>query len=210
MDTLAREADAGGTLTPTAYADLFDTVIARGEVRETVIAHPGILILGPREAREQGANLVILAGLNDGAWPRLPDPDPWLNRKMRKDAGLLLPERQVGLSAHDYQIAAAAPRVILTRATRDAEAETVPSRWLNRLTNLMDGLPDRNGPAALKAMRQRGNDLLSLTAALEQPSPDQQPDPRLKPAQRPPPRPPLDQRPTQLSLTRISQLIRDP
>ena len=210
MDTLAREADAGGTLTPTAYADLFDAVIARGEVRETVIAHPGILILGPREAREQGADLVILAGLNDGAWPRLPDPDPWLNRKMRKDAGLLLPERQVGLSAHDYQIAAAAPRVILTRATRDAEAETVPSRWLNRLTNLMDGLPDRNGPAALKAMRQRGNDLLSLTAALEQPSPDQQTDPRLKPAQRPSPRPPLDQRPTQLSLTRISQLIRDP
>lgn len=210
MDTLAREADAGGTFTPAAYADLFDAVIARGEVRETVTAHPGILILGPREAREQGADLVILAGLNDGAWPRLPDPDPWLNRKMRKDAGLLLPERQVGLSAHDYQIAAAAPRVILTRATRDAEAETVPSRWLNRLTNLMDGLPDRNGPTALKAMRQRGNDLLALTAALEQPSADQQTDPRLKPAHRPSPRPPLDQRPTELSLTRISQLIRDP
>ena len=210
MDSLTREADAGGTLTPAAYADLFDAVIARGEVRETVTAHPGILILGPREAREQGADLVILAGLNDGAWPRLPDPDPWLNRRMRKDAGLLLPERQVGLSAHDYQIAAAAPRVILTRATRDAEAETVPSRWLNRLTNLMDGLPEKNGPAALKSMRQRGNDLLALTAALEQPSPAQQADPRLKPAQRPSPRPPLDQRPKELSLTRISQLIRDP
>lgn len=210
MDTLAREADAGGTLSPAAYADLFDAVIARDEVRETVTAHPGILILGPREAREQGADLVILAGLNDGAWPRLPDPDPWLNRKMRKDAGLLLPERQVGLSAHDYQIAAAAPRVILTRATRDAEAETVPSRWLNRLTNLMDGLPDRNGPQALKAMRQRGNDLLALTAALEQPSTDQQSDPRLKPAHRPSPRPPLEQRPKELSLTRIGQLIRDP
>jgi len=210
MDSLSREADAGGSLTPVAYADLFDAVIARGEVRETVIAHPGILILGPREAREQGAELVILAGLNDGTWPRLPDPDPWLNRQMRKDAGLLLPERQVGLSAHDYQIAAAAPRVILTRATRDAEAETVPSRWLNRLTNLMDGLPDRNGPDALKSMRQRGNDLLALTTALEQPSADQQADPRLKPAQRPSPRPPLDQRPKELSLTRIGLLIRDP
>jgi ATP-dependent helicase/nuclease subunit B len=210
MDTLARESDAGGTLTPAAYADLFDAVIARGEVRETVIAHPGILILGPREAREQGADLVILAGLNDGAWPRLPEPDPWLNRQMRKDAGLLLPERQVGLSAHDYQIASAAPRVILTRATRDAEAETVPSRWLNRLTNLMDGLPNRNGPAALKAMRQRGDTILALTSALEQPSTEQMADPRLKPAQRPSPRPPLEQRPKQLSLTRISQLIRDP
>lgn len=210
MDTIRRESDAGGTLTPAAYRDLFEAVIARGEVRETVTAHPGILFLGPREAREHSAQLVVLAGLNDGAWPRLPDPDPWLNRKMRKDAGLLLPERQVGLSAHDYQIAAAAPEVILTRATRDAEAETVPSRWLNRLTNLMEGLPARNGPAALAAMRDRGNHWLSLAASLEQPTPDQQADPRLRPARRPSPRPPLEQRPKELSLTRIGLLIRDP
>jgi ATP-dependent helicase/nuclease subunit B len=62
MDTLATEADAGGTLHPPNTAICFDAVIARGEVRETVTAHPGILILGPREAREQGADLVILAG----------------------------------------------------------------------------------------------------------------------------------------------------
>lgn len=210
MDTLAREADAGGTFSPAAYLDLFDAIMARGVVRETVTAHPGILILGPREAREQAAELVILAGLNDGSWPRLPDPDPWLNRQMRKEAGLLLPERQVGLSAHDYQIAAAAPRVILTRSTRDAEAETVPSRWLNRLTNLMEGLPERNGPDALKAIRKRGEDLLAVTAALEMPSEAQRSDPRLKPAHRPSPRPPLDQRPRELSLTRIGLLIRDP
>ena len=82
----------------------------------------------------------------------------WGERRanMRKDAGLLLPERQIGLSAHDFQQAIAAPRVILTRATRDAEAQTVPSRWLNRLLNLMEGLPDRNGKVALAAMRARG------------------------------------------------------
>lgn len=210
MDNLQQESDAGGKMTPAAYRDLFDAVIARAEVRETVTAHPDILFLGPREAREQNAELVILGGLNDGTWPRLPEPDPWLNRKMRKDAGLLLPERQVGLSAHDYQIAMAAPEVILTRATRDAEAQTVASRWLNRLTNLMDGLRDRNGPAALTAMRDRGNRWLSLVAALEQPTAAQQADPRLRPARRPSPRPPLDQRPKELSLTRISLLIRDP
>lgn len=210
MDSLAAEADAAGELTPAAHADLFDAVIARGEVRESVTAHPGILILGPREAREQGADLVILAGLNDGAWPRLPDPDPWLNRQMRKDARLLLPERQVGLSAHDYQIAIAAPRVILTRAIRDAEAETVPSRWLNRLQNLMQGLPERHGPEALAAMRRRGEGLLALAAALERPTTRHMTDPRLKPARRPSPRPPVDERPRELSLTRISLLIRDP
>jgi double-strand break repair protein AddB len=210
MTTLASEADAGGTLSPAEYRDLFDAVIARGEVRETVTAHPGILILGAREAREQGAGLVILGGLNDGAWPRLPEPDPWLNRRMRKEAGLLLPERQVGLSAHDYQIAMAAPRVVLTRALRDAEAETVPSRWINRLMNLMEGLPDKHGPQALAAMRDRGRHWLALTAALEQPTPEMQSDPRLKPARRPSPRPPTTARPKELSLTRIGLLIRDP
>ena len=210
MAGLAAEADAGGILTPAEYRDLFDAVIARGEVRESVTAHPGILILGPREAREQGADLVILGGLNDGAWPRLPEPDPWLNRKMRKEAGLLLPERQVGLSAHDYQIASAAPRVVLTRALRDAEAETVPSRWMNRLINLMEGLPERRGPQALAAMRARGRHWLDLAAALELPTTEMQSDPRLAPACRPSPQPPLSARPKELSLTRISLLIRDP
>ena len=210
METLAAEADAGGELTRADYRDLFESLVNRGEVRDPIARHPGVLILGPREAREQGASLVILGGLNDGTWPRLPEPDPWLNRKMRKDAGLLLPERQIGLSAHDYQIAMAAPRVVLTRATRNAEAETVPSRWLNRLLNLMDGLPDRNGAAALNAMRDRGQSWLHLATALDLPTQDQQADPRLQAAGRPSPRPPLAVRPRELSLTRISVLIRDP
>ncbi len=88
-----------------------------------------------------------------------PPPDPWLNRKMRLDAGLLLPERRIGLSAHDYQQAIGAPRVVLSRAVRNDEAETVPSRWLNRLMNLLNGLPDQGGQAAVKAMSERGNAL---------------------------------------------------
>lgn len=210
MDSLARDADAGGHLTLSAYRDMFEAIIARGEVRESVLAHPGVLILGPREAREHGAELVILAGLNDGTWPRLPEPDPWLNRRMRKDAGLLLPERQVGLSAHDYQIAIAAPRVILSRSARDAEAETVASRWLNRLANLMAGLPERHGPEALKAMEDRGGHWLKLAEALEEPTAAMKADPRLQPSRRPSPRPLPEERPKELSLTRISQLIRDP
>jgi ATP-dependent helicase/nuclease subunit B len=210
METLQSEAPYGATFTAAAYRDLFEALIHQGEVRESVQAHPNIMIWGTLEARVQGAELVILGGLNDGIWPALPTADPWLNRKMRKDAALLLPERQIGLSAHDYQQAAAAPRVILTRALRNAEAETVPSRWLNRLTNLMTGLPDRNGPQALDAMKARGNDWLALASALEEPSGAMRADPRLQPAKRPAPRPPVSARPEKLSLTRIETLIRDP
>lgn len=210
MQTLEAEAAHGGILTAQDYRDMFDALISAEEVRQPARAHPLIAILGAREAREMQADLVILGGLTDGNWPRLATPDPWLNRKMRFDAGLLLPERQIGLSAHDYQQAMGASRVVMTRSLRDAEAETVPSRWLNRLANLMNGLPDASGPQALMAMRARGAVWLARAAALDTPTPAQLRDPRLQPARRPQPQPPLAARPDALSLSRISTLIRDP
>lgn len=210
METLVAEAVHGGEFSPAAYRDLFSALVNKGEVRDAVQGHPNIMIWGTLEARVQGAELVILGGLNDGIWPKLPEPDPWLNRSMRKKAALLLPERQIGLSAHDYQQAIAAPRVILSRATRNAEAETVPSRWLNRLMNLMEGLPERNGDQALGQMRARGAKWLALARAIERPTDAQIVDPRLQPAKRPAPQPPVGVRPNKLSLTRIERLIRDP
>ncbi len=208
MATLDSEADHEGTLSAADYRMLFEGLIAREEVRSPVTGHPLVAFHGPREAREIEADLVILAGLNEGTWPAAADPDPWLNRKMRKDAALLLPERQIGLSAHDYQQAVAGREVILSRALRDAEAETVPSRWLNRLCNLMEGLPGRNGPDALRQMEARGQVWLSRCAALERP--DGPLDLGLTAAKRPRPSPPVSARPKELALTRIRTLIRDP
>jgi len=210
MADLAREAPHGGAYAPAEYRALFEAVIAGGEVRVAPLVHPHISILGPREAREMDADLVILGGLTDGTWPRLGTPDPWLNRKMRADAGLLLPERQIGLAAHDYQQAVAAPRVVLTRSLRDAEAETVPSRWLNRLMNLLAGLPDQHGPKAMAEMRARGAEWVAMAEALDRPTPAMRADPMLAKAPRPAPQPPLAARPDKLSLTNIARLIRDP
>ncbi len=200
---LGQEASAAGEMTPMDYAGVFHGVLQRHEVRETESVHPGIMIWGTLESRVQGADLVILGGLNDGIWPAQPPADPWLNRAMRQEAGLLLPERRIGLSAHDYQQAVAAPRVVLSRARRGAEAETVPSRWLNRLVNLMDGLPQRRGPKALIAMRHRGNGWLQLAEAFDAAQ-------RTAPAPRPSPRPPIATRPKKLSVTEIKTLVRDP
>lgn len=201
---LVMHADAGGVLSARDYARLFADILARGEVRERDAGHPLVRILGPREARECAAGLVILAGLNEGTWPALPAPDPWLNRVMRLEAGLLLPERQVGLSAHDFQQAVAAPEVWLTRSVRSDEAETVPSRWLARLTNLLAGLPEQGGKAALKAMRAEGAGWIAGAEALSVP---ESPVPA---EERPSPAPPLARRPDRLSVTTVEQLLRDP
>jgi len=204
MAELHDNADAGCNMSAADYDRLFSAVLQRREVRDATRVHPGIMIWGTLEARVQGAELVILGGLNDGVWPAQAPPDPWLNRQMRKEAGLLLPERRIGLSAHDYQQAVAAKTVILTRPLRNADAETVPSRWLNRLTNLMDGLPTCNGPDALANIRRRGAEWLALAGAFEAPTA------LVAPAPRPSPRPPVAARPERLSLTQIEKLIRDP
>ncbi len=204
MQELRREADAGADMRATDYADLVTGVLRPKSVRRSEGAHPLVAIWGTLEARVQGADLVIAAGLNDGIWPALPAPDPWLSREMRLKAGLLLPERQVGLSAHDFQQAAGAPEVVLSRAIRDAEAETVPSRWLARITNLLHGLPDQGGQEALAAMRARGQAWLDLAAAFEEPAN------RVPLAHRPAPRPPVGVRPRTLAVTGIERLIRDP
>ena len=203
MTELQLEASAAGEMSPMDYAGIFLGVLQRHEVRETESVHPGIMIWGTLESRVQGADLVILGGLNDGTWPAQPPPDPWLNRAMRKEAGLLLPERRIGLSAHDYQQAVAAPRVVLSRSKRSSEAETVASRWLNRLVNLMAGLPARRGPEALAEMRKRGDTWLQLAQAFDAP-------PKVDATLRPSPRPPVAARPRKLSVTEIKTLIRDP
>lgn len=204
MSELRNHADAGGVMTARDYRQLVGSTLADGEDRDRDQGHPQVLIWGTLEARVQSADLVILAGLNEGIWPETPTPDPWLNRPLRMRAGLLLPERRIGLSAHDYQQAVCAREVVLSRAVRSDEAETVPSRWINRLTNLLGGLDEKGGPAYLDAMRERGQHWLTLAASIAAPPFT------VDPAPRPSPCPPTDVRPDRLSVTQIKTLIRDP
>ena len=204
VDELQRHADAGASMDPFDYARLFHDLVATGEVRDRDSGHPLVRILGAREAREADGDLIILGALNDGTWPKLPPPDPWLNRAMRLRAGMLLPERQVGLAAHDFQQAVAAPEVWLTRSVKSDSAETVASRWLARLTNLLTGLPAQGGKQALDAMRAEGARWIKAAHAMSQP------EARVDPEPRPSPAPPADMRPKRLSVTTVERLLRDP
>lgn len=204
LDAAARDGEGEMELSFADYLRLIESLLAQESTRAGEESRPDVMIWGTLEARVQGADLVILGGLNEGTWPERAAPDPWLNRTLRRQLGLLLPEREIGLSAHDYQQAASTPEVILSRAKRDADAETVPARWISRLTNLLSGLPDQAGPEALAAMVARGDTLLSEAAALEAP------ETVTEPARRPCPAPPVQTRPTKLSVTDIQTLIRDP
>ena len=203
VDDLTAEAGYGTDLNAYDYGALFGSVLAKGEVRDRDEPHPNIRIWGTMEARVMGADLLILSSLNEGTWPQVAAADPWLNRKMRSDAGLLLPERSIGLSAHDFQQAIAGRDVWLTRAAKSDDVETVPSRWVNRLLNLMNGLPQSGGPDAVASMRSRAQRWLDYARQMDTPI-------KAPRATRPSPCPPVAARPRELPVTQIKTLIRDP
>jgi len=201
MQRLARHADAHGEGAAAGYLALLSNLLSRENLPpEAATPHPRVMIWGTQEARVQGADLVILGGLNDGIWPPSPQPDPWLSRPMRERLGLASPDRDIGLSAHDFLQGVVRDEVILTRARKVDGTPTVASRWLIRLENLLGGLDEG---AALAGMRDRGAELLGLVALVHQPaaSVDRAPRPR--------PSPPIAARPRQLSVTQIETLIRD-
>lgn len=194
LDRLAR-AEAPPAFDAQNYAALFDRVLSETILRGPRRAHPRLKILGPLEARLIDADLILLAGLDEGVWPPQTDTGAFLNRSMRAQLGLMAPERRIGQSAHDFIMALGAKRVVLSRAAKRDGAPTVPSRFIARLAALAGD--------AFADCKQRGDAMLAIAAALDRPK-------ETKSIERPQPRPALALRPQRLSVTRIERLRRDP
>lgn len=204
MHEVIREGKSGGQLDAQSYTHLFASLVRRKSMPKTERGYfPGIYIWDTLDARMQSPDLVIAGGLNEGEWPAAAPTDPWLNRALRSEAGLLMPERKTGLLAHDFQQAIAATEVVLSRSERLASEPSVPSRWLIRLTTLLAGIGEE-GKSALDAMRKRGQQLLQSSQAMERAHP------AIERERRPNPKPPIVARPKQLSVTAIKTLISNP
>jgi ATP-dependent helicase/nuclease subunit B len=196
---VAELAEAAPDLDPIpgrSYAALLDTLMAGRAVRPRYGQHPRLNIWGLMEARMQHADIVILGGLNEGTWPPEAPANPWMSRPMLQTFGLPQPERRIGLTAHDFTQAFAAPEVIITRSVRVEGTPTVPSRWLLRLENLL-------GKTQAQQLNNNGAKWIHWQSLLDTPS--------LKTNILPPaPRPPVSARPRKLSVTQIETWMRDP
>ena len=132
-----------------------------------------VRIYGPLEARLQQADRVVLGGLVEGIWPPETRSDPWLSRPMRQELGLDLPERRIGLSAHDFAQALGANDVVLARSAKVAGAPVVASRFLQRLAAIA-------GKERWQQALNRGAEYLEWARTLDRPA-------QVKPARRPAP-----------------------
>ena len=178
------------------YPDLFSTTFANRVVRRPQNEDASLRIYGLLEARLTHCDRVILGGLVEGVWPPAPRIDPWLSRPMRHDLGLDLPERRIGLTAHDFAQLLGAEDVILTHATKVGGAPSVASRFLHRMKAIAK-------PKIWDAALARGAHYVHCAESLDHPD-------RVEPIAQPAPKPPLALRPLQMSVTEIEDWLRDP
>ena len=184
------KAAAGLVVAPDDTVPLLRQLLDAKAVRPPYGGHPRVFIWGLLEARLQRADLVVLGGLNEGSWPALPAPDPWLPPKIRATLGMPTIDTRIGLAAHDFASALGAPEVLITRARRDSRSPTVASRFLLRLDAISGGLP--------RELR-----LERLSRTLDDPG-------RHQPTDKPAPCPPSEQRPLKIRVTDVDRLKADP
>ena len=186
----------GPSLNASDTEAVLQTLMAPYSVRAPVSGRNDIFIWGRLEARMQSADLMILCSLNEGIWPEIADPGPWLSRGMRLNAGLAPPERQQGLAAHDFEMAIGHSDVMLAYSERVGTGPVLPSRLLERFCGFL-------GDEAAQRMEMRGSKWVRQARQLDASA-------AIKPASRPMPKPAAHLRPRALSITEIETLIRSP
>ncbi len=190
------------------YPELFAAAIADRVVRRPPPCPPPlagegregahrIRIYGQLEARLTSVDRVVVGSLVEGVWPPGAHADPWLSRPMRHALGLDLPERRVGLAAHDFAQLLGAREVFLTYPAKRGGAPTVVSRFVQRLAAVA-------GATLWGEALKRGERYRELCRRLDAPTAPP------RPIARPSPRPPRAARPTSLSVTEIEHWLRDP
>jgi ATP-dependent helicase/nuclease subunit B len=195
-DLLAEQRRSGLMLQLPDYPDVFQTAFGDRAVRRPEKIGATLHIYGPLESRLMQADRVISGGLIEGVWPPAPRMDPWLSRPMRHELGLDLPERRIGLSAHDFAQLLGGEEVILSHSAKAGGAPAVASRFLHRLEAVA-------GDAPWGAAKKKGELYVRFAEELDRPQ-------KVTPIAQPEPRPPRATRPQRLSVTAIEDWLRDP
>ena len=193
---LYADAEELGTISGADYRGLLEALMRGVTVRPKYGTHPRLKILGPIEARLTNFDIMIIGEVNETFWPKAPEADPWMSRPMKKSFGLPLPEKAVGILAHDFSQFLCAKTVYLTRAERVMGTPMVKSRWWMRMETVLKAL---------------GTDIAAIENVIY---------PEwagfldraefFKPILPPAPTPPVLARPRELSASAVENLMRDP
>lgn len=181
-----------GDIKPSDYYNMVNLFLSSISIRSRYGMHNRLDILGPIEARFTHPDVCIIAGLNEGTFPMLSDTGPWLSRQMRKALKLPAIESKIASQSMDFAHCFLSPEVYLTRSIKSDGSQTIPSRFLSRIDAVLNASHlkwDIKTPIIAR--------LLDKTDAIDQ-------------ILRPAPTPPVSVRPTELSVTNIELLMKNP
>lgn len=196
LANLYEKADILGSIPRGEYLKSLEALMRDVNVRASYGTHPRLKILGPIEARLVCFDRVIIGGANEGVWPKISSADPWMSRPMKKDFGMELPEKNIGVMAKDFASILASEEVYITRAGRVDGTPMVKSRWLMRLETVLAALDVKKEDIyqnLYKVAAEKFDEAL-VSKRIEAPSP----------------KPPVSFRPRQLSMSGVSSLMLDP
>lgn len=198
-----------GDIPSNDYAKMLTALLAERSVRVQFGQHPRLKILGPIEARLQHFNVTIIGEANEGKWPETAQADMWMSRPMKKEFGMPLPERAIGIAAADFAHLLHGEKVYVTRAEKDGGTPTTKSRWLLRLETVLAAnyadLPEKEIKAAYEFIYDKK--FVNWSKNLERSSSEEISAHKLNP---PAPKPPLYARPRKLSAGKFAEWMADP
>lgn len=156
-------------------------------IRPTKNENCKVCVLGTIESRMQGADVIILTGLNEGMFPALGYENAWLPRDIANKIGLPSPNRKVSLMALDFMNLSCAKEVYWLRSKQMGGTLTTESRFLSRVRVAIGDI-------------QTDDDILKQVKA--------QDNVEYKPLDYSAPTPPVDK--TDIYVTEIELLIHNP
>ena len=177
VDDLRMEAADSGT--QLSAQDLF--LVLRDAMDQIAVrppygGHPRVAIYGLLESRMTRADLVVCAGLNEGTWPQAPAQEALLAPAILRALGIPASEFRIGLAAHDLASLLGAPEVVLTRALRDVDGPSIPSRFLLRIEALLGDRVDEHRDKKTPQTAARLDRLTAPADVYPRPVPSPSPD----------------------------------
>lgn len=151
-----------------------------------------VRILGVLEARFIKADYMIIGGMTEGIWPKIPSPDPWLSRGIEEKIGFPVAAVNLGIAAYDFKVLLDNPNVFITYGATSNGEKALPSRFLEMCVK-------RQGAQLVDVIMGRAFRQFFATPMEE-----------VIPALPPTPRPDVHIRPRKFTITDMSTLLLNP
>lgn len=138
LSSLLQEGKQIGLVSIHEYMEIIKKSIFDVNIRSMYNKHPRLYIYGDMQNTLIHHDVIVLANLNEGSMPHLPQQNPWMNAHIMSQLGFIKEEASIGLKTNIFAQIIGAKEVILVRSEKDQGKLTTPSRWLLKLETFLN------------------------------------------------------------------------